>query len=82
MSDLDRLLVSVKQARAILGDIGHGRFWALAKAGEFTLVGSARKRFVTTDSLRAYVQRQVAAAKAAPSKRSRRNPACQVHNWP
>ena len=51
--------------------IGNNQFWALVKAGEFELLGSARKRWVTISSLEAYVVRQVEAAKAAPKPSKR-----------
>jgi hypothetical protein len=54
-SNLPPLLVDVKQARQMLGNMSRNKFWALAKAGAFELVGSERKRFVVVTSLRAFV---------------------------
>ena len=54
---LPPLLVSVKEARRLLGGIGNNTFWSLAKVGTFDLVGSERKRFVTVASLNDYVAR-------------------------
>lgn len=62
--NLRPLLVSVRQARQILGGCGNNKFWALVKAGEIELIGSARKRWVTVASLDAYVARQLEVAKA------------------
>ena len=63
----DELLVSVADARRLLR-IGNNKFWTLAAAGEFELIGSERKRWVLIDSIRAYVERQRSAAQT--SKRS------------
>jgi hypothetical protein len=52
---LEPLIVSVKQARQLLGGCGNNKFWQLAKSGAFELVGSERKRFVTVTSLKRYV---------------------------
>lgn len=69
-SDLPPLLVSVKQARRLLGGIGNGLFWKLVKRGEFELVGTERKRWVVVASLNAYVERattNMASASESPS---------------
>jgi hypothetical protein len=52
---IEPLLVSVKEARRLLANCSNNRFWQLAKAGAFELVGSDHKRFVTTESLKRYV---------------------------
>jgi hypothetical protein len=52
---IEPLIVSVKQARALLGGYGNNKFWALARAGAFELVGDEHKRFVTVESLKRYV---------------------------
>jgi hypothetical protein len=57
MSELEPLLVPVKEARRLLGGIGNNQFWALARNGEVELVGTERKRWVTVASLHAYVAR-------------------------
>lgn len=49
------LLVSVVEARRILGNMSRGKFWAEAKLGKFELVGSERKRLVVVASLHRYV---------------------------
>ncbi len=65
------LLVSVRQAREMLGGASNNRFWALDKSGEFELVGTERKRWVVVESLEAYVARQRhAAANARPAPNS------------
>jgi hypothetical protein len=51
------LLVDVREARRMLGDMSKNRFWELARSGAFELVGSERKRFVVVASLTAYVAR-------------------------
>jgi hypothetical protein len=66
--ELKPLLVSVRQARELLGGCGNNRFWSLVKAGEFELIGTERKRWVVVESLNAYVERERAAAKAASPK--------------
>lgn len=55
MSELEPLLVSVREARRLLGGVSNNKFWKLVAAGEFELVGNERKRFVTLVSLRSYV---------------------------
>ena len=62
MSELEPLLVSVVNARKMLGGIGHNQFWALVKAGELELVGSTHKRWVTVASLKGRVARMLAVA--------------------
>jgi hypothetical protein len=68
------LLVSVKDARRMLGGMGHNRFWQLASQGEFEITGTPRKRLVFVRSLEAYAERlpraeysRAAAATATPS---------------
>jgi len=51
-SELEPLLVTVKEARRLLGGIGNNQFWKIAKAGELELVGSERKRWVTVESIK------------------------------
>jgi len=60
--DLKPLLVSVRQARELLGGASNNRFWRLVKDGEFELIGSVRKRWVVVSSIEAYVARQRHAA--------------------
>ena len=55
MPELEPLIVSVKEARRLLANCSNNRFWQLAKAGAFELVGSDHKRFVTIESLKRYV---------------------------
>lgn len=52
---IEPLLVSVRDARKLLGGCGNNRFWQLAKAGAFELVGSDHKRWVTVASLKRFV---------------------------
>jgi hypothetical protein len=56
------LVVRVKVARAMLGNMGHRQFWEKAARGEFEVIGHDRLRFVTVASLEAYVARQPRAA--------------------
>jgi hypothetical protein len=51
------LLVDVREARRLLGDMSKNRFWELARSGAFEIVGSTRKRFVVVASLKRYVDR-------------------------
>jgi hypothetical protein len=51
------LLVDVREARRLLGGMTKNKFWELARAGAFELVGSERKRFVVVASLTRYVDR-------------------------
>jgi hypothetical protein len=57
-SDLYRtppILVSVREACRLLGNICSDKFWALAKAGELgDVVGSERKRYVYFRNLERY----------------------------
>jgi len=46
------LLVTVKEARRLLGGIGNNQFWKIAKAGELELVGTVRKRWVVVESIK------------------------------
>lgn len=57
------LIVSTREARRLLADMGKNKFWRLAKEGEFDLVGTRAKRFVTMASLEAYLQRLREAAR-------------------
>jgi hypothetical protein len=63
------LIVSVREARRLLGGASNNRFWKIVGAGELELLGSERKRWVTVASIQAYIQRQVAGAAAAPRRR-------------
>jgi hypothetical protein len=51
------LLVSVRDARALLGNLSHNKFWAIAATGEFEILGTRAKRYVTTKSIEAYIAR-------------------------
>ena len=73
MSALEPLLVTVVEARKLLGGIGNNKFWQLVKAGELELVGSTRKRWVIVESIRSYVERLRQAGAAA-----RRLPPAQI----
>jgi hypothetical protein len=61
-SGLRPLLVSVRQARELLGGCANNRIWKLIKDGELEVVGTERKRWVSFASIEAYVERQLAAA--------------------
>ena len=54
---LEPLLVTVREARKLLGNVGNGKFWKLVKAGELELIGTERKRWVIVASLHDYVER-------------------------
>jgi hypothetical protein len=66
-TELTPLLVSVREARRLLGNIGANKFWQLTHEGEFgPLLGSSRKRFVRLSAIRDYVDREQA-RQVAPS---------------
>lgn len=73
--DVEPLVVSVVDARRMLGGIGHNQFWELVKAGELDLVGSKYKRWVVVASIRARVDRMIAAADAARQPKPEPEPA-------
>lgn len=68
--ELKPLLVSVREARRLLGGCGNNRFWDLVKAGEIELVGSSRKRWVPIASLEALIERMREDARAARESKS------------
>lgn len=57
MSDGVKRLVSIAEARALLGGIGHTTIYELIKRGEITKVNIGRRGFITSESLAAYVDR-------------------------
>jgi hypothetical protein len=50
-------LVSIPEARAVLGGIGHTTIYDLIKRRELVKVNIGRRGFVTAESLAAYVDR-------------------------
>ena len=54
-SPSEQLLNSVPRARAVLGDIGHSKFYQIVASGQLKLVKIGRRSFVTSDELRRYV---------------------------
>jgi hypothetical protein len=60
------LLVSVIEARRMLGGMSHNTFWHHAAAGEFEITGTPRKRFVYVRSLEAFIDRQPRAPYSRP----------------
>ncbi len=54
-SPSDQLLYSVPKARAVLGNIGHSKFYQIVASGQLKLVKIGRRSFVTPDELRRYV---------------------------
>jgi hypothetical protein len=62
-SEIQPLLVSVKQARQMLGGCSNNTIWRLIKAGELEVVGSERKRWCSTASIERYVARQLERAR-------------------
>jgi hypothetical protein len=50
-------LVSIPEARHLLGDIGHTTVYELIKRGEIVKVNIGRRGFITSESLEAYVDR-------------------------
>jgi predicted DNA-binding transcriptional regulator AlpA len=64
MSDRAKRLVSIPESREILGGIGHTTMYELIKRGEVTKVSIGRRRFITSESLAAYMDRITEAATA------------------
>jgi Helix-turn-helix domain len=55
-------LVSIPEARHLLGDIGHTTVYELIKRGEIVKVNIGRRGFITLESLEDYMGRLSAAA--------------------
>jgi hypothetical protein len=70
---MEPLIVSVKEARRLLGGMGNNKFWALAKAGAFQLTGTNRKRFVVVSSLKSYVENVASRETVDPNPPKRRH---------
>jgi hypothetical protein len=49
------LLVDVREARRLLGNMSRNKFWEQAKLGKFDLVGGPKKKWVVVASLHRYV---------------------------
>ena len=64
------VLVSVRDARRMLGGMSHNTFWQHAAAGEFEITGGKRKRLVFARSLEAFAERQPRAEYSRPAKAS------------
>lgn len=64
MSNTARL-VSIPEARAMLGGIGHTTAYELSNRGELVKVNIGRRSFITAESLAAYVDRITTAAATA-----------------
>ena len=62
MSEIRRRLVSIPDARAELGGIGHTTIYDLFKDNQLVKVNIGRRSFVTSESLAAYVDRITAAS--------------------
>jgi predicted DNA-binding transcriptional regulator AlpA len=63
-SGTTRRLVSIPEAREILGGIGHTTLYDLINHGELLKVNIGRRGFITSESLAAYVDRLTEAAMA------------------
>jgi predicted DNA-binding transcriptional regulator AlpA len=57
--NMNTALVSIPNAREILGGIGHTTIYDLIKRGEMVKVNIGRRGFVTSESLTAYVERLI-----------------------
>lgn len=57
MSNEVKRLMSIPEARAVLGGIGHTTIYDLIKRGEIRKVNIGRRGFITSESLAAYVNR-------------------------
>ncbi len=51
------LLVSVRQARVLLGGISNNKFWSLVREYEIELVGSERKRWAVVETIERAVEK-------------------------
>lgn len=60
MDTTNKHLVSISEARQLLGDIGHTTLYALVNRGEIVKVNIGRRGLITTESLEAYVDRLTA----------------------
>jgi Helix-turn-helix domain len=59
MSDVTPpLLVSVKEARRLLGNISNNTIWRIIGRGELDVLGTSRKRLITLQSITAFIARQ------------------------
>jgi hypothetical protein len=67
MSDRAKRLVSIPEAREILGGIGHTTMYELIKRGEVLKVNIGRRGFITSESLAAYLDRITVAAHGVPA---------------
>jgi len=61
------VLVSVRDARRMLANMSHNRFWELAAQGEFEITGTKRKRQVFVRSIESYAERQPRAKYSRPA---------------
>jgi hypothetical protein len=62
MQERERRLVSIPEARRLLGDIGHTTVYELIKRQEIVKVNIGRRGFITSESLDAYLDRLSAAS--------------------
>ena len=62
MDSTGKRLVSIPEAREVLGGIGHTTLYDLIKRRELVKVNIGRRGFVTSESLAAYVDRLSASA--------------------
>jgi excisionase family DNA binding protein len=56
-------VVTIKGARERLGGKSHDLIYELIRTGELTSYLDGRRRLITTESIKAYVERKLAAAK-------------------
>jgi hypothetical protein len=57
VSTKTKLLVSIPEARELLGGIGHSKLYELVNRGDIVKVNIGRRGFITSESLDAYVAR-------------------------
>lgn len=55
-----RRLVSIPEARKLLGNIGHTTLYELVNRGEIIKVNIGRRGLITSESLEAYMDRLIA----------------------
>ncbi|SKG74527.1 Helix-turn-helix domain [Mycobacteroides abscessus subsp. bolletii] len=57
MDNASKRLISIPEARQLLGGIGHTTIYEIVKRGEIVKVNIGRRGFITSESLEAYMDR-------------------------
>ncbi len=64
MGTTAKRLISIPEARQLLGGIGHTTIYEIVKRGEIVKVNIGRRGFITSESLAAYMDRLIHVAGA------------------